>query len=62
MAWVLLINTLYKDIIKLFGHGDMSVLQFSQGIDHLSILEVFMDHGFENADIIRRELTNTRVE
>jgi hypothetical protein len=51
-----LVNTLDQVVVQLLSHGDLSVLQLSQGVNHHGVLEVVLDHSFKKLKVISREL------
>ena len=51
-----LVNTLDKDVVQLLSHGDLSMLQLSQSVNHHGVLEVILDHTLKKLKVIGREL------
>lgn len=57
-----LVNTLHKDVVQLLSHGDLSMLQLGQGVNHHGVLEVLLHHALKHMKIIGRELGDTLIE
>ena len=57
-----LVNTLHKDIVQFLCHCDLSVLQLSKSVDHDGIMEVLLNHGLKELQIVSAELADALVQ
>ena len=57
-----LVNTLNKNVVQLLSHGDLSMLQLRQGVNHHGVLEVLFNHALKKLKVICGELRNALIE